>query len=139
MFALRDFAAFKSHMRDFLVQVGCARPRGAGQGARTRGQGAAPLALLLVTPLAQSFSILNPPPPQTAQFADQNNADLFAEEVAAQVRLCVVGGGGGCGAVSRLNLPPPVRAQSQAERERLAAIPGMLNAGGGDMEDAPSD
>ena len=46
MFEIKEFAAFKQHLRDFLVQ--------------------------------------------TNQFADQNNADLFSEEVAAQVGAPVV-------------------------------------------------
>lgn len=44
MFELKDFSAFKHHLRDFLVQ--------------------------------------------TKQFASQDNADLFAEEVAQQREVC---------------------------------------------------
>lgn len=45
MFELKDFAAFKQHLRDFLVQ--------------------------------------------TKQFADENNADLYAEEAAQQQEVCM--------------------------------------------------
>lgn len=56
MMQLREFATFKQHVRDFLVQ--------------------------------------------SNQFADQNNADLFTEEVAAQ---------------------------AEVERQKMAKVPGMLN------------
>lgn len=64
MFDYKDFAVFKQHLRDFLVQ--------------------------------------------TKQFADANNAELFAEEVAQQ---------------------------QEAERQRLAAIPGMVKQEAGNIDD----
>lgn len=66
MLELREFATFKQHLRDFLVQAN--------------------------------------------QFADQNNAELYAEEVAAA---------------------------RNAERDKLAAIPGMLNPN--ELDDAMPD
>eukprot|EP00887_Chlorella_sp_A99_P002494 scaffold10.g2494.t1 len=66
MFELREFATFKQHLRDFLVQ--------------------------------------------TAQFADQNNADLFAEEA---------------------------QAQAQAQHTAALRIPGMLNPHDMAEEDTP--
>ncbi len=112
MFELKDFSAFKHHLRDFLVQ--------------------------------------------TKQFASQDNADLFAEEVAQQREVCgvekcvsvllVYTNNGGMGMVGDgcvvvvvcawlvVNWWLCVRcinntrsSQTQAERQRLSAIPGMLH------------
>ena len=97
MFELRDFSAFKQHARDFLVQ--------------------------------------------TKSFADKDNAELFAEEAAAtrEVRgpahvpdqageVCMhdCQARRGC-SEPLLGCIPSAALRLQAERERLAAIPGMVH------------
>lgn len=84
---------------------------------------------------------------QTKQFADKDNADLFAEEAAAQREVSIfrrqhanITGGnfylslpvfllGRCipAMFQHELLSPAVVATLQAERQRLAAIPGMIN------------
>jgi len=99
MMELKEFPTFKQHVRDFLVQASPAAPlrwlpsvtllavvAGEWCAACTSDflQCASKARLVCLPPTCTSTFVLFL---QSNQFADQNNADLFTEEVAAQVGL----------------------------------------------------